>query len=512
MSDIKVRRSGLATFAIRLGSTITGLAFVIIVTSNLSQSDFGLWLLISRVLAYMVFVGNILYFWTTRYRARNVRLGKTVTVGALIFSAVLAPVYLLISAGVANLVAPADIFASNFHYFLVALPQVPLYIIVAVIEAILWGSKPARASLGFGLFEIAKVFIGFVTVGIFHLSLTGAILAVMGAQVVQLVVGFVLTRKEYDDKVSFPMIGTMVRTGWVALLNSVQPYILNFDFLIVGALTASTLPLAIYGVAFTLASVISYSGSIAAGLYAGLLAGKDPQHSTTQVLELQFLFLFPMTAGEIIMAAPLMHLLKPIYASGAPILMILALSQALLALSLTFDNIIAGTDTTDASGRADFASYLKSRMFFLSKVNVGIGIAYLIAVAVIAFLIRSGPATILGYSRDNFLGICWAGSALCMFIFIVVLKIKPVQKISSLKLPRRTMVSFIISTAAYAITLSVLLRFIYPIGGEIAQATYIIGLGILSLAVYFALIFALSDSFRRLAKVAFDAVRESIPI
>ena len=139
-----------------------------------------------------------------------------------------------------------------------------------------------------------------------------------------------------------------------------------------------------------------------------------------------------MTAGEIVLATPLMHLLNKSYASGSPVLMILALSQAFYSISLTFDNVISGTDKTDAEGKANFSAYLKSKMFLISKINLGIGIAYLAIVALVALSFNSAPATILGYSRYDFLGVCWAISALGMFAIIVGLKVKEVSKVSKL--------------------------------------------------------------------------------
>ena len=506
-----MRRSGLVSFAIRLGSTITGLAFVVVVTSNLSPSDFGLWQLISRIVAYMVLVSMILAFWTTRYRARGMKIGKTVLMGAIIFSIVLTLAYFLISIEAANSVPRADALASNFYYFMVTLPQVPLYIIVLVIEAILWGSQPAKASLGFGLFEIAKVIIALVTVSVFHMALTGAILAVMGAQVVQLITSSILARNDFGDKASFSIITTMVRNGWLAILSSLQSIVLNSDLVIVATISVSLIPIAVYGAAYTLASVISYSGMIATGLYAGLLSGRDPGSSTLQVLELQYIFLFPMTAGEIVLATPLMHLLNKSYASGYLVLMILALSQALYSISLTFDNVISGTDKTDAEGKADFSAYLKSKMFLISKINLGIGLAYLAVVALVALSFNRVPAIIFGYSRYDFLAVCWAISAVGMFAVVLGLKMKEVSKVSKLTIPGKTVAALITSTAIFSTVLFGLVNFVhYPTGGEISQAASIIGLGVIALAVYFACLFVLSDSFRKLAEATISSLQKGI--
>ncbi|MDG6997318.1 MAG: hypothetical protein JRN52_15485, partial [Nitrososphaerota archaeon] len=448
MSNIRVRRSGLITFAIKLGSTLTGLAFVILVTSNLSQSDFGLWQLISRVIGYAVFSVNVLSFWTIRYRARGMQLGKSVVVGALVFSAVMSLLYLAVSYGLAGSVSTPAGYSSNLFFFLFSTPQVGLYIVVAVIEAILWGSAPEKASLGFGLYEIAKVAIGGVAVGLFHLSLEGAIIGVMGAQVVQVVSIVILTRREYSDRVSIPLIGKMVKTGWVALLNQLQPLIANFDFLLVALVTASTLPIALFGAAYVFGAVITYSGWLATGLYAGLLSGRDPGKSTAQVLEIQYAFMLPMVIGEIVLATRLLHMLNPLYTTAAttavPILVVFAIASAFAALSQTFDNVITGTDTTDSLNTADFRLYLKSKLFLVAKINIVLASMYLIVVALLAKTIGPQSVSVLGYQPYTILGIGWAAASLGMWGLAVALKLKQVWKVSKISVAPRTAVAYVL--------------------------------------------------------------------
>ena len=152
-----------------------------------------------------------------------------------------------------------------------------------------------------------------------------------------------------------------------------------------GAISGWTNPPAIYGVAYTVAIIITYSGWIAFSLYASLLAGKDPLHATRQVLELQYLFLFPMTAGAILLSPYLVRLFNPIYASAYPILIVLAFSSALASISMTFDNVISGTDTIDADKDANFSAYLQSKIFLVSKINIGLAIGYVCSIAVIGF-------------------------------------------------------------------------------------------------------------------------------
>ncbi|MDA4111214.1 MAG: hypothetical protein OK439_01645 [Thaumarchaeota archaeon] len=498
--QIRVRRSGLITFAIKLASTLTGFAFIVLVTSNLSQSDFGLWQLISRLIGYVIFPANLLAFWTTRYRARGIILGKSVLVAATIFSAALLVCYLILSYFVSGSLTTQAGTESNFYYFLISTPQVPLYIFAGVIEAILWGSVPERASFGFGIFEIAKVIIGAVTVAVFHLSLTGAIIAIMGAQMVQIITTLIMTPSEYGDHFSFAIISKMVRTGWVALLSQLQPLVNNFDFLIVAIITGSTIPLALFGAAFTYGAIVSYSNWIAFGLYAGILAGVDPKKSANQVLELQYLFTIPLVIGEILLAFPLLHLFKADYTQAVPILIILAVAYALNSFSLTFDNIISGTDITDVSNRVDFSLYLKSKIFQVARINIVITAAYLVILSISTLIISSGPVIIFGYQKYTFIGIIWAIAALGMWSAGVALKLPYVTKITKLRIPARNAVALLAGTVGFTFVLFLLTKLVTIHGGEVMQAIYIIGIGATSLAVYGGIIFLISHEMRSLAK------------
>ncbi|MDA4130284.1 MAG: hypothetical protein OK457_05900, partial [Thaumarchaeota archaeon] len=474
MTSINVRRSGLVSFAVRLSSTITGLVFVVLVTSNLSTADFGLWQLISKTVGYVIFPVVILTFWTTRYRARGTKLGKTVFVASLLFSVVLTFVYLLVSLAVVGSVTPRAGPTSNLFFFLISTPQIALYLVALTLEGILWGSRPEGASVGFGVFEISKVFLGWFTVGVLRLSLTGAILTIILAQVCQIITVLVLTRGEYSDKVSFSMISTMLKTGWVAVLNNLQPLVVTFDFLIVAIISGSTIPLAFYGAAYTLAGVITYSGFLSTGLYAGILSGRDPNTHTAQVLELQYLFIFPMVIGEIILARPLLNLLNPSYTSGVPILIILSIGAALLSIGQTFDSVILGTDTTDAQKESNFSIFLKSKMFLLSKINLGISIGYLASVALISEFVAPGRAQGFGLSWFTLLGVGWAAAYLGMGVFGISLKVGYVRKVARITMPPQTLLALFVGSIAFVAVLYPVSRIIIPKGGELLQAGYLL--------------------------------------
>ncbi len=508
MSEIRVRRSGLITFAIKLGSTLTGLAFVVLVTSNLSQSDFGLWQLISRVIGYIIFVVNILNFWTLRYRARGNIIGKTVMFGSAIFSLGLSVAFIILSFGIAGTVTGASGSHTNIYYFLISTPQVPLYIFSGVMEAILWGSAPARASFGFGVFEIAKVVIGAITVAVLHMSLTGAILAIIGAQAIQIITILAMTPREYKDMISIQILSKMIKTGWLALLNQLYPLVVNFDFLLVALITGSTIPLALYGAAFTYGSIVTYSGWIAYGLYAGILGGVDPKKSANQVFELQYLSIIPMVLGEIVLSYRLLHLFKAAYTTAVPILVVLAVASAFSAMSQTFDNVITAIDTTDATENTGFAFYRKSKLFLIAKINIILSISYLVSVSVLSGFLDHSSSILFGFQTYTLVGFAWALSTLIMWVVAVAIKLRYVRQITNVLVPIRTGVAFLLGAVAYTFILYFLSGYLGIHGGEVVQALYVLFIGIVGLAVYAAIILAISTSMRTLVRFALTSLKK----
>ncbi len=504
--QIRVRRSGLITFAIKLGSTLTGFAFIVLVTSNLPTTDFGLWQLISRVISYTIFVVNIPIFWSTRYRARGTILGKSAMVEAALFSLVLTSFYLVISFILAG--AISGNYSTNLYFFLISAVQIPLYTFSGVLEGILWGAAPERASFGFGVFEIAKVVIGGLAVAVFHLSLTGAILAVTGAQAVQIAVALYLARGEFTDKVSFEIIRRMLRSGWLAILNLSGTFVATFDVLLVALVTGAIAEnlIALYSAALVYASVVTYSNWIAFGLYAGILSGIDPRRSANQILELQYFFTAPMVVGEIILAYPLLHVFKQDYALGVPILTVLAIASAFNAFSLTFDSIITGSDRSDAATDATFASFLKSKLFLVAKINIITSAIYLVVVSSVSHYFALGGPVIFGMQQDLFIGVVWATAALGMWATNVLLKVQLVRKITYLSISSKNFVSLVLGTASFGAILYLLSRIIVIRGGAVLQALYILVMGSVGLLVYAAIVMSISSEMRKLTKQAIQSL------
>jgi O-antigen/teichoic acid export membrane protein len=507
MATVRVRRSGFVAFTVRILSAITGLIFVVLVTNNISQANFGLWSLVLRVITYVAFAGNILSFWTLRYRARGTNVGRTSFIGALILSAILSGVYIPISIVIAS-TATTD-FGYSLFFFLLAAPQIVLSLTTGAIESVLLGYFPEKASLGFMIYEFAKVIIGVIAVPILHLSLEGAILAVIFAQICQIIsLGF-LAKGEFVDKISFGMLGKMFRTGWLAILTGIPPLIISFDFLIVSELTKSLTELADFGASLTVAAVVGYSSWLTTGLYASILSGKDSKASTSQIFNLQVVFVVPMALGAIILSYRMLHAFNPIYATAWPILVVLAIATAFSSITNTPETVISGTDMTDLSNKTDFSMYRKSKLFLLSKINITLACVHLIILSIVGLLfgttLLAETVNFLGYPMSGLVafGVIWATIYLLVSAIGLGIKTQLSLRILPVRLLERSAsLKIAFSGLGFVISSYTLSRIIPLIGGTIQQAIEIGIIGLISLAVYGSILFALDSNIRNLTKTA----------
>ncbi len=503
MSRVRVRRSGLVSFAVKLGSLLTGLVFTVLVTTHLSTSEFGLWSLIGKTLGYTLLPTSILAFWTTRYRARGVFLGKTIVVGSAIFSVVLSLVFLAISIPIASTIHGQVTSSSNLFFFILSSPQIALYTFAASFEALLWATSPERNSVGFASFEIAKVVIGFYMLDVLKLTLTGAILTVVFAQAFQFVLTIFLTRTEYKDKVSLQTISRMVKTGWLAILNNLHNLIRSFDFLVIAALTGSANLLAYFAAAVVISTITGYSAYLGQGLYPSVLAGADPKRATKEVLELQLLFLFPMILGGIFLRMQSLNLLNHVYAVASGVLLVLVIGSGFDAAQSLFEYTISASDTTDRDEAVNLSNYRHSKLFILSRINLSLAGAYLGSLAVVGVFF--GPEILANPSSTSLLlhvGIIWASIYAGISFIALVLKVYFSHKIAPITLDFEMIRALLVGSAVFGILMYAFGRY-YPFplqNGEVLQALNIIGVGLLGLAVYVAIVYALSKTVRSLVK------------
>jgi O-antigen/teichoic acid export membrane protein len=502
LSNIRVRRSGLFFFLTRLGSILTGLIFVVIAASHLSAAEYGLWALIGKTISYVVLASAILTFWTTRYRARGVSLGKTIVIGSAMISALLTIVYLAISFPISGTVGQVTTL-SNFYYFLLSAPQIALYTFAGALEALLLGVSPEKNSISFILFEIAKITIAFVLIAVLRLSLEGAVLSIIFAQIVQLSVTLFLTRNEYVDRFSFDLIRKMVKTGWIGILNNLHGLVIGFDFLIIAAFTRSAVVLAYFSIAQVASSASEYSSYLAGGLYPSVLAGSDPKVATKNVFELQLIFLCPLVLGTILLRTQILNLINYNYiAPVSGILVILTIGGIFDSLQSLFESTISGTDKTDAKENVRMSDYLQSRLFWISRINLFMASAYLGALVVLGAVLGSQiSSTFFGMSGLVFVGMIWAVANGVMSAVALTLKIRLTRRIAPFSIDFELIRALVVGSLLFSIATYLFASYYKPPQAhEVMQALNLLGIGVAVVTIYGGVIYALSRTARALVR------------
>jgi len=69
--EIRLKYSGFVLFACKIFSVATGAAFIIMITRNVSENEFGIWGNTIDILNYFILLAGILPFWTTRFVSRR---------------------------------------------------------------------------------------------------------------------------------------------------------------------------------------------------------------------------------------------------------------------------------------------------------------------------------------------------------------------------------------------------------------------------------------------------------
>ena len=68
---VRLIYSGFIVFASNILSAATGLAFVLMITGNVSTDEFGIWGNITDLSNYFILLAGVIPFWTTRFVARE---------------------------------------------------------------------------------------------------------------------------------------------------------------------------------------------------------------------------------------------------------------------------------------------------------------------------------------------------------------------------------------------------------------------------------------------------------
>jgi len=475
-----------------LFSVLTGLAFTTIVTRKLTPTDFGFWQVISVTITYFAVVTNIVGYWAPRFIAR----GENVAKSSLVYNTV--------AGGLATLAyIPVSYFISStlnldLFYFILFSPQVFLSYVSMALEGVNRGCAPQHIGYSFIIYEIVKVASAYALIVLVKQSLVGAILAVIAAQLSKVLYLLIVTLPLVKEgSLKLEHIVRFTKLAWIPLYCNIASYVNTLDVYIIVYFTQTTLPVALFRVAFILSSIVFYSASFSSALYPRILAkkaGKDVE----ETLRLTLMFAIPMTTGLIVLAKPVLCIFGVKYLAAYELLIILTAVFLILSTSRVFETVILGAEEVDLNKKARFKEYLKSNLFLLPTVQYLVHGAYLLLLAVVMALKPLDAA--LAWS------IVFAASKIALTLWEYTYS----KKLVEFKLPFKSIAKYLLASTVMA---AVLLALKADKVIEVKIFTLMLKLTpylFIGIVVYFAVLLAIDKYSRELLKGTLNLAKNTL--
>ena len=487
VSSIRLKYSGLVNFASRMISVFTGLLFTMLVTRRLTEELFGTWQFYASLLSYFTLPSSIANYWLTRLTGR----GKPVAKSGVLFNSMVS----LVSAIFFTLLSP--VFASSVNVD----PSTILAFIVWIIamyhtsslESVCYGVEPHIVGYGVILFETSKVIIGVTLVGYFRLSLFGAVLSIDLALIIQALYYSLRLSKHLKGSLLLNEVGRWFKMGWIPLTAVAPGIVYSQDALVLTFLTGSLLPVAYIRAANIFAGVILFAGSLATGLYPKLLAGGTGS-DVEESLELVLLFLIPMTLGQLVLAEPMLYLLREGYAPVHNVLRVMALCYAIGVMKSFFSTVILGVEKVDVNEDASWEKLFHSYLIRIPLVDFFGSIVYVTAIAIVTKILNDLRSPLVLFS---------VSAALCYLvvnIFIMFYYLRLSRRLVDFSLDLRRVFKLFVS----GIVMSSILLLLYPESAKSQQIiivlTSLMPVIVVGMIVYFGTLFLIDQKSREMFK------------
>ncbi len=489
-STIRLHRTGLVVFGSKVLSIFTGMLFLIMVTGWLAPQRFGLWEVILSLVAFASYPAGWLGFWATREVARGNLLGKTAILLNLALSSGGVAAFFLFTA------FSYTRFNASFSPFILAILMVPMAYWNQAANAVAAGYRPE--ALGYSLLfsEAGKLAVAYPAFFIFRLEIQGAILALLASSLVQAVVTTVLVRGALTDHPAFDVGKRWLSNSWVPAFYTIGGTVALGDTVAAAAVTGSTLVTGYYQAAFQVGTLVSYAAFLSLALYPLLLRGRSDDVPNATI-DFVLMFGIPMAAGAAVLAPRLLSVLSSAYvASGSDVSLALGILGGVglvTAIAAVLDNILIGKERADTGAGMGYRSYLKSHFFFVSIVNLGYAVAYIVSV-----ILSVGLGRASGLSISTVVAL-WAASQLGLLLVALVVKLRRLKGVARLTLPpslaRYLLASLVMVAVVY------LLSGIFPTGAadRLVDAERVAVIVTAGTGVYFGLLLAIDARTRRLA-------------
>lgn len=485
---IRLRYTGIVAFLARLSSIATGFAFTILVTRNLTVSDFGLWQYISILFSYLLFPNMLINYWSTRFVARGYTVGKTHLCLSLMFSTIAIMVFLSLS------IWSSSSLNADIHIFIVASITLPFIYLAQALEALASGHRPDLLQYGFMLFEISKIIFGIFFVLLLKMGFYGVLISVMLAYATQATFLAIQQLRLLMPSIDWKIATQWIKSSWLPAYALVPHTLMALDAFVVTMLAGSTEPIAYWRAAQVIFGMVGYSVYLASALYPKLLSGGGVKDIEV-ALKLVLMFIVPMVVGAFTLAKPLLGILRSDYIVASDILRIGIFATAIYSISNVLGSAITGLEEVDKDGKLSFHKLLRSKLFLLPSINMVTSSIYIIFIYIFT-------QSILSTSRESaYLSIPFYANVALLIIhtFTLAYLYILIKRSLNFSFPKASLLKYVAASSPMAVVF-----YLYPPSGSIMTVVE----ALLGGCIYFSILFVIDKESRELVKAGMKFIQD----
>jgi len=364
-NQIRLQYSGFIIFTSQVIGIITGLVFTLLLTRNMTTSQFGIWTNIFDYTGYFLLFSGLLPFWATRFVAR----GKegTVKTGvlaqlliALISVVIYLPAIVLISRAIGT-----EVYL--LIYFITGLYILNTYMI-SIFESVLTSMKPQAIGYGFLIEEVVKVSVALVLILGLRQIFLGAILSLVLAALVQILYYVRLLADEFKQKINWSYLKEWLKGSTAIAYNAIGGQLVSFALILLFIYGGAT-DRAYYQAALSFTTIVGYSSSLAFAMYPKLLAKTCPDEQVGTSLRTVLMLAIPLSTITMVMSTSFLAVLKVSYSVAWPVLIALTINTLVGVITSFYSSLVMGREGFDAEGKISLRKLVGSKIFAVFSVG-----------------------------------------------------------------------------------------------------------------------------------------------
>ena len=406
--------------------------FSLIITRTVSPEEYGTWGLILGLITYVILIGPIVSYWSTRDTARNIESGRTAILSSLVISTGAISIYIIIS----YLMSYYTNVEQNILLFAAIL--IPPMFINGILTAINLGWKPHAISYGTLAYGVSSIPIALFFIYYLDFGVTGIIISVFLANIISIIILFYYAKEKIRDQFNKTIFKKWLKFSWLPLYPGIAILVAGLDISIFTIITGSVIGLAFWTAAMILPSIISHTALISRAVYPKLLEEKTKEF-LSENLTLLFYFGIMLISLAVTFARPGLYALNPIYEIAFPVAIILSFEVFLSVLTNVFLLSLAGVEKVDKFENSTFKDYIKSKLFFPQTIR-------LIQTSIYILILTVGLTILVNYDGSNLeLLLFWASIALVTQIPLVFVLYYYVRKNMKIHLEISRITKFVLT-------------------------------------------------------------------